>query len=321
MSAGSGKAEPAEVERRENGSLAPRAEGRVGMLVAVSDWLKLLALMVLSAEAVLGLLLARCNADDPLRPWFLVSMLAFFALITVGIFFDRYVQHGSVRSGMVTRQDVATEAAAEDVDTLDVPIPGKREPMHIRLAPEIAIVSPALRNTKRSEILRLLAHKMHVHTWVFRYPSPSAIIPIDDKYFARLSWDETTIWCNEIFEIPEKTDPEYWFRWCTVQSQYVEAYSSPHRQPENDVADAETVGRFANRLRGIAEKLEEFCAQSPEQLNTATRMLLEKLKSELEGINLQDRSKSQSNAVVRLELALSTIHDILRRTMPRVVSI
>ena len=76
-------------------------KSRVAILAAVSDWLKLLALIVLAAEAMLAVAYRSTKESDPMRPYFVPSMLGLFAIIVVGVFFDRWLssrQPAQIRS-------------------------------------------------------------------------------------------------------------------------------------------------------------------------------------------------------------------------------
>jgi hypothetical protein len=65
-------------------------KGRVAILSAVSDWLKLLALIVIASETLLALAYRSTKDTDPMRPYFLPLMIGLFAVIVVGVFFDRW---------------------------------------------------------------------------------------------------------------------------------------------------------------------------------------------------------------------------------------
>src|SRR6478752_6135528 len=68
-------------------------KGRVAILAAISDWLKLLALIVLASEASLLVAYRFTRDDDKMRPYFLPLMVGLLAVIVVGIFFDRWLSN------------------------------------------------------------------------------------------------------------------------------------------------------------------------------------------------------------------------------------
>jgi hypothetical protein len=82
--------------------MAPRPEkGRVSILGAVSDWLKLLALIVLVSEASLPVAYRFTKENDRMRPYFLPLMIGLLIVIVVGVFFDRWLSsrpHSQLRS-------------------------------------------------------------------------------------------------------------------------------------------------------------------------------------------------------------------------------
>ena len=62
------------------------------ILNSVSDWYKLLGLIVLVVESVLVLFYLKSSEVDPWRGWYFPLMLIFFSVIVIGIFIDRYAQ-------------------------------------------------------------------------------------------------------------------------------------------------------------------------------------------------------------------------------------
>jgi hypothetical protein len=60
------------------------------ILASVSDWLKLLALIIIAVEGLLATIIATKKEEDPFP--YVVLGLSLFALIVVGIFVDRYWQ-------------------------------------------------------------------------------------------------------------------------------------------------------------------------------------------------------------------------------------
>ncbi len=72
--------------------MPPTSEkGRVAILSVISDWLKLLGLIVLSSEILLVVAYKYTKDNDPMRPYFLPLMIGLFAVIVVGVFFDRWL--------------------------------------------------------------------------------------------------------------------------------------------------------------------------------------------------------------------------------------
>jgi|ERR1700687_1695281 len=62
---------------------------RVSILNAVSDWLKLLALIVLVGESLLGIAYHYSDRTDPVRAYYFPLMVGLLTLIVVGLFVDR----------------------------------------------------------------------------------------------------------------------------------------------------------------------------------------------------------------------------------------
>lgn len=65
------------------------AEPRTSIINAVSDWLRLLALIVLAGETLLGVAYHFTGPTEPVRKYYFPLMIGFFALIVVGLFVDR----------------------------------------------------------------------------------------------------------------------------------------------------------------------------------------------------------------------------------------
>ena len=68
------------------------AEERTKILAAVSDWLKLLTLIVLVAEFLMLAAMKMTPENNPIHSWYPIFMLAFLAVIVVGVFFERYLK-------------------------------------------------------------------------------------------------------------------------------------------------------------------------------------------------------------------------------------
>ena len=206
----------------------------------------------------------------------------------------------------------------EGIEYLKEPRTGRL--LRFELAENIALVSPALRKESIKKLVTHFSHKIDVHYSAFRFPNPSAIIPINDRYFGRFSWDEERIVCHELFEIPEDTHIELWKDWSKMQSIYVQAYSSPHRQPGNE-ATKDSMIFLAECIKRITALSKKIINMTSEVSHKGTEVLITKIVGIIENIDYDNHSKSPTNAIVQLELALSTAHDIIKRLMPRVINI
>lgn len=67
-------------------------ENRKGIIDSVSNWLKLLALVVLVAEAVMLTAMSITPDSNPQKNWYPVFMLLFLLVPVVGLFFDRQME-------------------------------------------------------------------------------------------------------------------------------------------------------------------------------------------------------------------------------------
>jgi hypothetical protein len=64
-------------------------EKRASILNEISDWLKLLALIVLAGESLLGVAYYFTDPAEPFRKYYFPLMVGLFALIVAGLFLDR----------------------------------------------------------------------------------------------------------------------------------------------------------------------------------------------------------------------------------------
>ena len=76
-------------------SLFAAAKGRSGILSQISDWLKLLALLVLVAEVLVIAAMKMTPDGHPMHGWYPALMLLFLAIIVVGVLIDRYGERRS----------------------------------------------------------------------------------------------------------------------------------------------------------------------------------------------------------------------------------
>src|SRR5438067_1373055 len=99
--------------------MAHRKGDRAGVLHAVSNWLKLLGLIVLAAEAVLIVGLTSGSASSPMKGWYIPLMLTFLCVIVVGLFLDRHAQlrlgaNDGTRHGTGERRSSRAQSSEHD---------------------------------------------------------------------------------------------------------------------------------------------------------------------------------------------------------------
>jgi hypothetical protein len=66
-----------------------RQDTKSSIINAVSDWLKLLALIVLIGESLLGIAYYSTDHSDPVRRYYFPLMIGLLSLIVAGLFLDR----------------------------------------------------------------------------------------------------------------------------------------------------------------------------------------------------------------------------------------
>lgn len=136
-----------------------------GILDSISDWMKLLALICLVAEAVLVTAMALTPNTSPLKDWYLVFMLLFLLGPVIGLFYDRQEERKSKQLMTVLElldpadriKVAAPLAAALDIVTDKAPKaerPGLRQ---TRQALEADMVSSAPEAQQAREQLTRLA--------------------------------------------------------------------------------------------------------------------------------------------------------------------
>lgn len=122
--------------------MGDETESRAGVLSQVSDWLKLLALIVLATEALLTAVVVKTGEPDP----YIALGLTLLGLIVVGVFFDRYLQS---RSSALTEGGAATASKAAAQGPVDLPAAvEKREFDYQDVASGIAYLAQELRRKK-----------------------------------------------------------------------------------------------------------------------------------------------------------------------------
>lgn len=71
--------------------------GRAKIIAQVSDWLKLLSLIVLSLEIILTIILFNTDKADPLRTITVISMFGLILIIVLGFYFEKYLNNKQYR--------------------------------------------------------------------------------------------------------------------------------------------------------------------------------------------------------------------------------
>ncbi|HEY0736753.1 MAG TPA: hypothetical protein VGD69_17675 [Herpetosiphonaceae bacterium] len=72
-------------------------ENRSSILDAVSDWIKLLALVVLVAEGILIVAMTQTPDTNEYKVFYPVMIVLLLVIIVIGIFFDRFTQRPSIK--------------------------------------------------------------------------------------------------------------------------------------------------------------------------------------------------------------------------------
>jgi hypothetical protein len=70
-------------------------KARIGILREISDWLKLLGLIVLASEGILVIAYNSTEKTDPARKYFFPLMIGLFASIVIGVFVDRFANRSA----------------------------------------------------------------------------------------------------------------------------------------------------------------------------------------------------------------------------------
>ena len=97
-------------------------KSRTGILGAISDWLKLLALIVLVAEAVIFAAMKMTPKTHSIYDWYPIFLLVFLIPVVVGIFLDRYWQIKQTEK----IQTLNLEEKSLSVDTSNMTMPSER---------------------------------------------------------------------------------------------------------------------------------------------------------------------------------------------------
>lgn len=105
-----------------------KTENRNGTIPLITNWLKLLALVVLVAEAVILAAMSMTPDSNPLKSWYPVFMLLFLLVPVIGLFYDRQMERtfdelpkvlttldradrGTALASLIAAYDTATDKA------------------------------------------------------------------------------------------------------------------------------------------------------------------------------------------------------------------
>ncbi len=72
-----------------------KTENRASLLDSISDWIKLLGLIVLVGEAIILAAMSLTPKSNPIHPWYPVIMVFLLILVIVAVFFDRVMDRKS----------------------------------------------------------------------------------------------------------------------------------------------------------------------------------------------------------------------------------
>jgi len=84
------------------------SQNRSNILDAVSDWIKLLALIVLVAEGILIVVMTQTPDTYQYKAFYPVIIVILLVIIVIGVFFDRYLQRPNVKRD--TREVTSSES-------------------------------------------------------------------------------------------------------------------------------------------------------------------------------------------------------------------
>tara|TARA_R110000868_G_scaffold37111_2_gene131294 strand:- start:2218 stop:3114 length:897 start_codon:yes stop_codon:yes gene_type:complete len=92
---------------------------RMGILSSLSDWLKLLGLIVLVAEATILTAIAT-DFETSFKGWYPVAMLLFLAVIVIGIFIDRKQPSRVIPNLSTNIPESSNDKLNEIIENLDI---------------------------------------------------------------------------------------------------------------------------------------------------------------------------------------------------------
>ncbi|NND61720.1 MAG: hypothetical protein HKN48_00850 [Flavobacteriaceae bacterium] len=103
-------------------------EKRSSILNAISDWLKLVGLIVLVVEALLLLAMTLTPADDPIFKWYPITMILLALVVIVALFFDRRDQrdtdikkiHAEADADRIRQQTIGVAGNEVSVDSSSI---------------------------------------------------------------------------------------------------------------------------------------------------------------------------------------------------------
>lgn len=179
-------------------------ESRGGVLRAVSDWLRLLALIVLVGEGILVTMTLRGGSNDPLKPYYFAGVIGLLVVIVIAVLLDRYWESRRPRQLQI-KNEPATLANLKGIEIGD-------EDIADALRGIIDGIEVAIENYKDNTFRKVIKSTIdrfyrHISNWkvgqLFVGPSDSKDFLIDlygnaeDEVFSTSVKDFFTHWSDE----------------------------------------------------------------------------------------------------------------------------
>jgi hypothetical protein len=203
---------------------------------------------------------------------------------------------------------------------IDVVIDGLPDPLTIDLSDVMHSLTSL--GVGREAFLRTLATKMRAHRALFSSPGTNVILSIGSLLHGIFSWDASAgyIRCSKLFRFKGEVDSVQWREWCRILLAYNGLSAEEYRSIPNPGDPAartivsQAVHRFLGKYRAIKASVDVLAQLG---FNEATNLYILGeiyVESAKENLDLQDFPM----VVTQLEMALTTLHDIMKTTMPAI---
>ena len=280
----------------------------------VDSNLKFLAIVVVLVEIIFGVILVNTEKSDPFKVWYLIIMVVFFLVFIIFTLASQSRKDKPVSKHLPQKN----EQDGLDKNYNIIQIPHTSRTLTIKLAENVAIVSESLRQETEEKIINLIKRKIKVHTTIFEFPNPSALIAVDDVYFGRFSWDDKSVICDEIFELPPDLDRERWGQWISLNQVYVEAFSAGFRQPGRKATEEE-LQKTTEMLAKLYARANDWIGSHNEVATHSVLISLRNLKSHLLAVDFDKKGLRENK--LQIEFVLNATHELIKKLMPRVISV
>ena len=175
----------------------------------------------------------------------------------------------------------------------------------------------------QEEVIDLLARKIRMHQGIFALPRENAVLPIGILLIGYFTWNSSAnyIKCNKLVRVSDDVDPNHWDAWMRLLINYndlcAEKYRSPDMRP--DPTTKTIVVRSLHRFQRAYKSMTTCVKQLADLGFKKVQLAYSTAGTYLEQAEQELAEDEVSSAVGYLESSLSSLHDAVNASMPKVV--